>query len=310
MTNELQTYLQRLRAVGAGQRRLERARRRRDADGRRSSPTRWGATACPSATRIPSATAFGTTSRCSSAPSASSRRRPPRRAERIRSRSHVLHECTGCPVTRCRAARARRRCGRLATVVALTRRSSCPRSRPAAAQPRRATRQPAPAPAQPRRRPGPRRVLTLDDALALAGARNEQVEIAQAGVRARAGGNQLRVAQREVAAADRLGARTTARCSRSSPASSTRPGRLHAAHGQPARAARRSRHRDRARAHRLPALVEPVRRRRQRRRRRRAAVRPAEHLSARARVLAGALHRRAHSRAGASGARWRRSTPI
>jgi outer membrane protein TolC len=52
----------------------------------------------------------------------------------------------------------------------------------------------APAPTQTPTQPGPAgaRVLTLDDALSLAGARNEQVEIAQAGV-ARAQGNQLRV---------------------------------------------------------------------------------------------------------------------
>jgi outer membrane protein TolC len=48
--------------------------------------------------------------------------------------------------------------------------------------------QPAPPPAQ----GAPVRVLTLEDALTLAGARNEQVEIAQAGA-ARAEGNQLRV---------------------------------------------------------------------------------------------------------------------
>jgi outer membrane protein TolC len=52
--------------------------------------------------------------------------------------------------------------------------------------------QPPPPPPAPASAPAGARVLTLDDALSLAGARNEQVEIAQAGV-ARAEGNQLRV---------------------------------------------------------------------------------------------------------------------
>jgi outer membrane protein TolC len=63
---------------------------------------------------------------------------------------------------------------------------------PALAQPPAAPAPPASPQTPAQSAPAGARVLTLDDALTLAGARNEQVEIAQAGV-ARAQGNQLRV---------------------------------------------------------------------------------------------------------------------